>query len=578
MTNTAAEPPLWRAIADRENRPAAVLAAIIAIAGLFFAWKAAWTCDDAFISFRYARHLVENGELVFNPGERVEGFTNLLWTLWIAVGLAVGAPAAGWATAWGLAFYAGVLVLLGRFHLELCRRLGAPRFSLPLGALVAALHPDYHVFATSGLETSAFTFAAFLGYTIVVRGAADERPRPVSAGIALGLCSLLRPDGTLFLLLGAGVLLLGRSRRDVLVYAAVSGSLFLGSTLWRIGYYGDFFPNTYYAKSASLTWHAQGLRYLELYLLKYGPLLVPWFGAALVMARAREDETVLGDGRRWFSIHAFAAAAFAVVYGYSIVRVGGDFMYARMLIPITPYLAVLFELGLFPLTRIHPALHSAAALLLLGAMLLSPRPVAEEVWDSGVTDERAFYSPARIEEAERHAADLAPYMKGLDVRVAFVGTQARVMYRARVPVAIEAETGLTDRAIAHQPLHRRGRIGHEKHADLDYLIRERKADLAIGPAVDHVLGLRGAIPVMTVGLGSVDAYVLRWNPPLVNELRRRGARVPDFIGALDAYAKTLDTRPRKEVLSAYARYRRFYFDHHPDLPREARFEERLARP
>jgi hypothetical protein len=37
--------------------------------------------DDAYISFRYARNLAEHGQLVFNLGERVEGYTNFLWTV-----------------------------------------------------------------------------------------------------------------------------------------------------------------------------------------------------------------------------------------------------------------------------------------------------------------------------------------------------------------------------------------------------------------------------------------------------------------------------------------------------------------
>ena len=37
--------------------------------------------DDAFISFRYAANLVDGHGLVFNHGERVEGYTNLLWVL-----------------------------------------------------------------------------------------------------------------------------------------------------------------------------------------------------------------------------------------------------------------------------------------------------------------------------------------------------------------------------------------------------------------------------------------------------------------------------------------------------------------
>ena len=46
--------------------------------------------DDAFISFVYSRNLVEHGQLVFNLGERVEGYTNFLWTLWMAALLKLG--------------------------------------------------------------------------------------------------------------------------------------------------------------------------------------------------------------------------------------------------------------------------------------------------------------------------------------------------------------------------------------------------------------------------------------------------------------------------------------------------------
>src|SRR5262245_51500438 len=49
--------------------------------------------DDAFISFVYARNLARHGELVFNLGERVEGYTNFLWTLLLALGLLVRVPA-----------------------------------------------------------------------------------------------------------------------------------------------------------------------------------------------------------------------------------------------------------------------------------------------------------------------------------------------------------------------------------------------------------------------------------------------------------------------------------------------------
>lgn len=41
--------------------------------------------DDAWITFHYANNLATKGELVFNEGERVEGISNLLWTLVLAL-------------------------------------------------------------------------------------------------------------------------------------------------------------------------------------------------------------------------------------------------------------------------------------------------------------------------------------------------------------------------------------------------------------------------------------------------------------------------------------------------------------
>ncbi len=76
------------------------------------AYSLRWTTDDAFISFRYARNLVEGHGLVFNPGEYVEGYTNPLWTLWIAGGLRLGFSAEGWANTWGIAFYQKIFSIL----------------------------------------------------------------------------------------------------------------------------------------------------------------------------------------------------------------------------------------------------------------------------------------------------------------------------------------------------------------------------------------------------------------------------------------------------------------------------------
>src|SRR5262249_6892870 len=66
------------------------LAALVLALGVVRAARIAWVTDDAYISFRYADHLVRGFGLVFNPGERVEGYSNFLWTLWCALGLRLG--------------------------------------------------------------------------------------------------------------------------------------------------------------------------------------------------------------------------------------------------------------------------------------------------------------------------------------------------------------------------------------------------------------------------------------------------------------------------------------------------------
>jgi hypothetical protein len=48
--------------------------------------------DDAYISFVYARNFAEHGELVFNLGQYVEGYTNFLWTLLLGLGMLVKIP------------------------------------------------------------------------------------------------------------------------------------------------------------------------------------------------------------------------------------------------------------------------------------------------------------------------------------------------------------------------------------------------------------------------------------------------------------------------------------------------------
>jgi hypothetical protein len=160
---------------SRPPRPWFWLATLAALA--FATWRAVavrWTTDDAFISFRYAQNLLDGLGLVFNAGERVEGYSNFLWTVWSAVGLALGFDAAAWAAGWGIACYLASVALLAAVGLAIARRRdGAPPW-LPLAAIGAALNPEWSIFATGGLETSAFTALLLAGYALALRGIRDQ--------------------------------------------------------------------------------------------------------------------------------------------------------------------------------------------------------------------------------------------------------------------------------------------------------------------------------------------------------------------------------------------------------------------
>ena len=72
--------------------------------------------DDAFISFGYVQNFVDGHGLVFNIGERVEGYTNLLWVLILSALVRMNFDIGNTAQTLSLAF--GVLVLVMTYLLS----------------------------------------------------------------------------------------------------------------------------------------------------------------------------------------------------------------------------------------------------------------------------------------------------------------------------------------------------------------------------------------------------------------------------------------------------------------------------
>ena len=553
--------------------------AIALIVGIARAVGLAWVCDDAFISFRYADNLAHGLGLVFNAGERVEGYSNFLWTLGIALGLRLGVDPELWTMVWGTLFYAASIAVLCAL-----RRRALSALGLPLAGLLAAVHRDWSVHATSGLETSCFTFLVTLAYALAVSPAAPAW----MAGLAVALAALTRPDGIVFVPLFAIYMALARPRRvrSGLEFAGAFLALFLPYLAWKVAYYGDLLPNTYYAKSASLAWWSQGWTYVRLYFEKYWALAlaIPMAFATRIGAlrkrsagasprptpRRPDAIPVAQAGAGPVPGADVFAAALAIGFTLYVMRVGGDFMYARFLIPATPFYLLVLESAVTRLAAGKPLVELAVAAGLVAAVLFTPYPLRGTEAQAGIVNERELYKPEDVELRRASSAALRRYFAGLPVSIAFVGSQAELAYHARPAVAIEAQTGLTDRWIARQPLARRGRVGHEKVAPVSYLL-SRKVDFVIRHFPTVSLDLTHSIPLVPIYFDRVPAYMVHWDPPLLAELAKRGARFVDFPVELDARRSTYDSLSTDSLRKEYARLKAFYFDFVPDSTREARF-------
>lgn len=526
-----------------------------------------WLSDDAFISFRYADNLARGLGLVFNEGERVEGYTNLLWTLWLAVASAASIDLEAWSIFWSIAFHAGTVGLL-------CwnARPGRGRaLVVPAAAIVLAAHRDVAVFATSGLETAQFTFLGVAGYLTAARAA---RARAwAGAGVLFALATLCRPDGVV--LFAAAALWAAAVRRPgirpLVTFAAPFAVIVGALTAWRWTYYGDVLPNTYYAKSAELAWWEQGFFYLGLYARQYGVVVA---AGALGLALAAVDR--LRDRARAPAADPVLLAGMMVIaYALAVARAGGDFMHARLLVPVTPLLLVCGESLLPRLAGGRVRLAQLAKTAVAAATVAFwPAPVTGSGGLRGIVDERDFYvnvSPGAGVGRRALGEALRPWLEGLPVTVAFVGTEARAIYYARPRAAIECETGLTDRWIARQKITGRGRPGHEKWAPPSYILDTRRATLAL-----RVLATQAEIPTVTFPCGGAQCQLLRWDPAVVGALRARGAAIPDFPAQLDAFLSYAGRLPAPDLRAHYERTARFYLEPAADRQRDAQFREKLA--
>jgi arabinofuranosyltransferase len=210
-----------------------------------------WTSDDAFISYRYAENLSRGKGLVFNPGERVEGFSNFLWTLVLALFSFIGLSPL-WVSK-TISFCFSLLIIF--FTYKTAIAYGLDKSASSICSLILAFSSSLAYYAMSGLETVFYSFLLLLAVFINKRY--EEEPTLkyfASLYIILLLISLTRPEGLLFLLVSLlyfpiiNLFKTGIKLKKILIAQISFFSVYALFISLRMWYYSDIFPNTFYAK------------------------------------------------------------------------------------------------------------------------------------------------------------------------------------------------------------------------------------------------------------------------------------------------------------------------------------------
>ncbi len=291
-------------------------------------------CEDAYITYRFAKNFAEGNGPVFNKEERVEGYSNFLWMAGIAGACRMGIDMIAFSRFVG--WLSHVLTFLLVWQIPY-RYFSIRGFSKLVAPALYVLFLPVHYMAASGLETALYTFLMVLCVKTVLW--ARNRPLPFAvAGLIFTLIALCRPEGILlFAFFLIYVFSLGLAKRaslrgylpGIMLFIVLYG-MFL---LWRLYYYHALLPNTYYAKGTFplLIRFGLGMFTLRSFITRY-----PFFAIFLFMLW--KTGRLSTEPGRLAPILCFLAAGLC----FSVCFSGFDWVpFFRYILPAVPLIIIL---------------------------------------------------------------------------------------------------------------------------------------------------------------------------------------------------------------------------------------------
>jgi hypothetical protein len=393
--------------------------------------------------------------LVWNPGERVEGYTNFLWVV-VTAGVHLlpldDAHTSLVVRLLNLGLLGGSLLFAERI---LRRFRPAAGLALPALLLPLVLCYDMQFWAFHGFETTLLMMVFLWVVDRILEDSAAESSR-WTTWLLLGLLPLIRSDAHHLWMVAATLAFVTATERSrTLPRLGLAALPALAHLMFRRAYYGEWLPNTYYLKVAGHDLARRlelGLDYLAYFATFYWmALLLALFGALQTSDRRR----------RWLCVGFLASLAY-------VAWVGGD-MYpgARFLAPYVPVLLVLALAAIGDLTKDN----RVAELALSSALAL-----ASVMFTAFLTIYGSGYAVLKAENGGPDQSLVAALTirenSGPDARVAVHAAGVLPYFSQRYCIDL---LGKTDPVVARLPP-REYPVGHNKY-DPEHSLGAMRADM-----------------------------------------------------------------------------------------------------
>lgn len=342
---------------------------IVIILFLALTFKINFLSDDAFISFRYAENFAGGKGLVYNTGEKIEGYTNFLWVIIMSAVSKAGIDLLTAARAISILSAVLIIVLTHYISSSVFGLKGPVSF---LSAYLVAVNPGFVLWTFSGMETLFFSMFVLSGLACVLIYTSNGSRRLLYVSSLMFLvASLTRPEGVLFFAASFLFLLVFNTQTSekklagrfkiLLIPTFIFTGIYLYYFFWRYGYYGQLLPNTFYAKTGFENQQLKGFYYCFKFVRE------SMAGGFMLIFPLYIIGKVFADVRVRFIFFVI------ITYCAYLVYIGGDnLLVQRFFVPV---IALIFTLTALGVARIMAQLSAGTMLRILVAFFFILYPL-----------------------------------------------------------------------------------------------------------------------------------------------------------------------------------------------------------